>query len=69
MAEVIRGKNEPLDSLLRRFNRTVQDAGIPAEASRRAYYEKPSDRKRRKRMKAERRRKRQESVQIQKAGR
>jgi len=40
--------NESFESLLRRFNRKVQQTGILAEARRREHYEKPSDKRRRK---------------------
>lgn len=42
MAEVILSDTESFDSLLRRFNRKVQQEGILAEVRRREHYEKPS---------------------------
>ena len=42
MAEVTIGEDETLDSLLKRFNRKVQQHGILAELRSREYYEKPS---------------------------
>ena len=57
MAEVRVGKNETLDSALRRFKRTCQRAGVFAEARRHEHYEKPSV-KRKKKSEAARRRKR-----------
>ncbi len=48
MSEVILGDNESFDSLLRRFNRRVQQDGILAEARRREHYEKPSVRRKKK---------------------
>ncbi|HLO04292.1 MAG TPA: 30S ribosomal protein S21 [Symbiobacteriaceae bacterium] len=42
MSEVKIGKNETLESALRRFKRTVQKAGILAEVRKREHYEKPS---------------------------
>lgn len=46
--EVRVGKNETLDSALRRFKRTCQKAGVLAEARRRETYEKPSVRRKKK---------------------
>lgn len=48
MAEVVAGENESFDSLLRRFNRRVQQDGILAETRRREHYEKPSVKRKRK---------------------
>ena len=48
MAEVIGGANESFESLLKRFNRKVQQAGVLAEARQREHYEKPSDKRKRK---------------------
>ena len=42
MAEVTAGEEESFDSLLKRFNRKVQQDGILAELRRREHYEKPS---------------------------
>ena len=42
MAEVTQGGDESFESLLRRFNRKVQQDSILSEARRRAHYEKPS---------------------------
>jgi len=55
LADVIAGDNEIFESLLRRFNKRVQQAGILAEVRRRGHYEKPSAK--RKRKEAARRRK------------
>ena len=49
MAEVVAGDNESFESLLKRFNRRVQQTGILSEVRRREYYEKPSVRRKRKR--------------------
>ena len=49
MAEVVAGKDESFDSLLKRFNRKVQQGGILSELRRREHYEKPSVRRKRKR--------------------
>ena len=48
MAEVIGGHNEGFESLLKRFNRKVQQDGILAERRRREFYEKPSIKRKRK---------------------
>ncbi|AEF94719.1 30S ribosomal protein S21 [Desulfotomaculum nigrificans CO-1-SRB] len=48
MAEVRVGKNETLDSALRRFKRNCQKAGVLAEARRHEHYEKPSVRRKKK---------------------
>ena len=42
MAEIKVGKNETLDSALRRFKRATQKAGIFSEVRKREHYEKPS---------------------------
>lgn len=42
MAEIKVGKNETLDSALRRFKRATQKAGILSEVRKRVHYEKPS---------------------------
>lgn len=43
MAEVRLGSGESFESLLRRFNKRVQQNRILAEVRRRKYYEKPSE--------------------------
>ena len=48
MTEVVVGDNEPFESALRRFNKKVQHDGVLAEARRRAYYEKPSIKRKKK---------------------
>jgi small subunit ribosomal protein S21 len=50
------GKNESLDSALRRFKRDCQRSGVFAEVRKREYYEKPSV-KRKKKSEAARKRK------------
>ena len=42
MAEIKVGKNETLDSALRRFKKATQKAGILSEVRKREHYEKPS---------------------------
>ncbi len=56
MSEVKIGKNESLDSALRRFKRQLQRAGVFAEVRRREHYVKPSV-KRKKKSEAARKRK------------
>ncbi len=48
MTEVMAGENESFESLLKRFNRRVQQTGILSEVRRREHYEKPSVRRERK---------------------
>lgn len=48
MSNVVAGDNESFESLLRRFNKKVQQTGILAEARRREHYEKPSVKRKRK---------------------
>lgn len=55
MATEIRvGKGESLDSALRRFKRTVQKAGVLAEARKREHYDPPSVKRKKKAQKARR---------------
>ena len=56
MAEIRVGKNETLDSALRRFKRSCAKAGIQQEIRKREHYEKPSV-KRKKKSEAARKRK------------
>ena len=49
MAEVMASENESFESLLKRFNKRVQQTGILSELRRREHYEKPSVRRKRKR--------------------
>lgn len=48
MSEIKIGKNETLESALRRFKRQVQKAGVLAEVRKREHYEKPSVRRKKK---------------------
>ena len=48
MAEIKVGKNETLDSALRRFKRATQNAGILSEARKREHSEKPSAQRKKK---------------------
>jgi len=49
VAEVVASEHESFDSLLKRFNKKVQQHGILSELRRREHYEKPSVRCKRKR--------------------
>ena len=48
MADVRLSPGESFESLLRRFNKQVQQDHILAEVRRRKFYEKPSDERKRK---------------------
>jgi small subunit ribosomal protein S21 len=48
VANVTPANNESFESLLRRFNKKVQQEGILAEVRRREHYEKPSIKRKRK---------------------
>ncbi|MDD2233709.1 MAG: 30S ribosomal protein S21 [Desulfitobacteriaceae bacterium] len=48
MSEIKVGKNESLDSALRRFKRTCQRSGVLSEARKHEHYEKPSVKKKKK---------------------
>lgn len=48
MSDVRAGENEPFESLLKRFNKIVQQERIMAEIRRREYYEKPSIKRKKK---------------------
>ncbi len=48
MSEVRIGKNESLDSALRRFRRECQRSGVFTEARKHEHYDKPSVRRKKK---------------------
>jgi len=48
VTQVVAGDNESFESLLRRFNKRVQQDAILSEVRRREYYEKPSVKRKRK---------------------
>ncbi|MCD5407412.1 MAG: 30S ribosomal protein S21 [Desulfotomaculum sp.] len=56
MAEVKVGKNETLDSALRRFKKSCQKAGVMSEARKHEVYEKPSVKRKKKSEAARKRR-------------
>jgi len=45
---VVSGSNESFESLLKRFNKRVQQSGILSEKRHREYFEKPSVKRKRK---------------------
>jgi small subunit ribosomal protein S21 len=47
--------DEPIQVAVRRFRKLVERSGLKKEVRRRQYYEKPSDTRRRARLRAERR--------------
>jgi len=49
VAGVMASENEGFESLLKRFNKRVQQTGIMSELRRREHYEKPSVKRKRKR--------------------
>lgn len=55
MAEVKAQEGEDFEKLLKRFKKEVEKAGILSELKKREFYEKPSEKKKR-RLKAARRR-------------
>jgi small subunit ribosomal protein S21 len=48
LADVVASENEGFESLLRRFNKRVQQEGVLSELRRREYFEKPSVKRKRK---------------------
>lgn len=48
MTQITVKEGESYESFIRRFRRACERAGIPKEVRRREYYEKPSQRKKRK---------------------
>ena len=48
MTGVVAGDNESFESLLKRFNKRVQQSGILSEIRHREYFEKPSVKRKRK---------------------
>ncbi|BCV25644.1 MAG TPA: 30S ribosomal protein S21 [Firmicutes bacterium] len=56
MPEIRIGKNESLDSALRRFKRQCQRSGVLSEIRKREHYEKPSVKRKKKSEAARKRR-------------
>jgi len=48
VVHVVADENESIDSLLKRFNKRVQQEGILSEYKRREHYEKPSVKRKKK---------------------
>ena len=48
MPGIVVGSNEKIDSALRRFKKQVEKGGILSEVRKREFYEKPSERKKKK---------------------
>jgi small subunit ribosomal protein S21 len=48
VSDVVAGENESFESLLKRFNKRVQQAGILSEIRHGEYFEKPSVKRKRK---------------------
>jgi len=59
-----KGPRESFHSLMRRFKKACENAGLMREIKRKAHYEKPSDKKRRERA----RRRREARKQLRKQG-
>lgn len=57
MSEVRVGKNESLDSALKRFKRSCQRAGVMQEIRKHEHYDKPSVRRKKKSEAARKKRK------------
>jgi small subunit ribosomal protein S21 len=60
---VVRRKDESVEDLIKRFRKKWSKSGIAKELKERMYYEKPSDKKRRKRMQSIRAIQREEEKQ------
>ncbi len=48
MPGIVVGSNESIDSALKRFKKQVEKGGILSEVRKREYYEKPSQKKKKK---------------------
>ncbi len=55
LAIVVVNENEPFEKALKRFKRIVEKEGILTEVKRRQFYEKPSEKKKRKERSARKR--------------
>lgn len=62
MVKLVLREGESIQEALRRFRKLVERSGIKKEMRRREYYEKPSEIKRRARLRAERRARRQQQL-------
>jgi len=52
---VVVGENEPFDKAFKKFKRLVEKEGILTEVKRRQFYEKPSEKKKRRERQARKR--------------
>lgn len=64
MTIILVDENEPIDKVLRRFKKECQKSGVLSELRRRQYYEKPSEKKKRK-IEASKRKARRKLMKIQ----
>ena len=55
MVFVVVGENEPFDKAFKKFKRLVEKEGILTEVRRRQFYEKPSEKKKRRERQARKR--------------
>ncbi|HEX3033919.1 MAG TPA: 30S ribosomal protein S21 [Thermodesulfobacteriota bacterium] len=55
MPGIFVGSNESIDSALRRFKKQVERGGVLSEVRKREFYEKPSDRKKKRMFAAKKR--------------
>ncbi len=55
MPGIIVGSSESIDSALKRFKKQVEKGGVLSEVRKREYYEKPSERKKKKMFAAKKR--------------
>ena len=58
MTKIVVKDNEPLEKALKRFKKKVEAAGILKDVRKKEHYEKPSVRRKEKRLAAEKRRRR-----------
>jgi small subunit ribosomal protein S21 len=56
MPSIVRRQNESIDKALRRFKKECEKAGVAREAKRASRFMKPSEKRRKKALKAEKRR-------------
>ncbi len=64
MVGIIIGENEPIDRAIRRFKKKYERSGILKEVKKRAFYTKPSVKKRMKLAKAIRRAQRAQAEEV-----
>ena len=57
MAKIDLRENESVDNALRRFKRKCLEAGIPMEMKKRAFYDKPSVARKKKKIEAKKKKK------------